>query len=82
MFADLFKKMYSTILRKKVTMESLSRLSIKITGNIMCCADISRRNKTDKKRILLNGISVGYTWYSPPTEDLQGMDELPGYNLP
>lgn len=51
-------------------MESLSRLSIKITGNIMCCADISRRNKTDKKRISLNGISVGYTWYSPPTEDL------------
>lgn len=59
-------------------MESLSRLSIEITGNIMCCADISRRNKTDKKRILLNGISVGCTWCSPPTEDLQGMDELPG----
>lgn len=77
MFADLFKKMYSTILKKKITMESLSRLSIEITGNIMCCADISRRNKTDKKRILLNGISVGCTWCSP-TEDLQGMDELPG----
>ena len=29
-------------------MESLSHLSIKMTGNIMCCADISRRNKTDK----------------------------------
>lgn len=43
--------MYSTILRKKITMESLSRLSIKITGNIMCCADISRRNKTDKKTL-------------------------------
>lgn len=63
-------------------MESLSRLSIKITGNIMCCADISRRNKTDKKRILLNGISVGHSWYSPHTEDLQGMDELPGENPP
>lgn len=58
-------------------MESLSRLSIKITGNIMCCADISRRNKTDQKRILLNGISVGCSC-SPPTEDLQGKDELPG----
>jgi len=29
-------------------MESLSRLSIKIPGNIMCCADISRRNKADE----------------------------------
>lgn len=29
-------------------MESLSHLAIKITGNIMCCADISRRNKADK----------------------------------
>lgn len=34
-------------------MESLSRLSIKITGNIMCCADISRRNKADKNAICL-----------------------------